>query len=101
MDDFSKTRSCSFLVQISHAKYRSMNKLTLSFATIAALIIFTSQAYANACSSRARQLASSMNATVISVQTAQGSGGQSVCVAKFQISSKGKPSRIVTKKFRP
>lgn len=58
-------------------------------------------AFADACSNRARQIASSMNAQVIAVQSQQGSNGSTVCVARFKVNSPGQPSRIVTRTFRP
>jgi len=70
-------------------------------AVLAVMITLTSPAYADVCSDRARQLAGSMNADVISVQMRVNANGKVTCIARMKVNSPGKPSRIITKKFNP
>lgn len=59
-------------------------------------------AHAASCSDRARSLvASTPNASLVTVQTTQNSSGQTVCVVSMKINKNdGKPPRIVTREFK-
>lgn len=99
--DEHKLHKCSFMVQNKGVIALFMKKTAFLFAALALLVIVETPAFADACSARARQVAASLNADVISVQSSTGANGQLVCVARLKINSPGKPSRIVTRRFRP
>lgn len=81
-----------------------MKKLTgLALILAASLaIIGPDLAYADTCSSKARQfVAGKPRMALLSVRS-EGSGANLVCIARVRVASKnGEPPRIVERRFRP
>ena len=69
---------------------------------ICAALFFSTNAFADACSSKARAMVSGdASATLLSVKSKKTGNGKVVCEARIKVSSGSTPPRIVIKKFNP
>lgn len=74
-----------------------MIKRNLFFLLFSVLFLVAAPAIAEACSAKARQIASQEGATLLSVSESV-SNGSKVCIIKLKIkSTSGQPERIVTR----